>query len=210
MSKINLVILGSDKFLDILNELDLNYNITNIFNSSKTEKDNLFKVLFVDSLKIRDIKSYLSKNLPLILFLKNKDFIKENKLTLQNFHVPLTLPIEILSFVEILNILNTKFIFFNNSKIIINNYEIDSNTKIIMKNGIKVKLTEKELELIFALNKTNGLDKSYLLKNVWKHTSDLDSHAFETNLHRLRKKMCSSFKDKSFIIEKKSLYYLSS
>jgi DNA-binding response OmpR family regulator len=210
MSKINLVILGSDKFLDILNELDLNYNITNIFNSSKTEKDNLFKVLFVDSLKIRDIKSYLSKNLPLILFLKNKDFIKENKLTLQNFHVPLTLPIEILSFVEILNILNTKFIFFNNSKIIINNYEIDSNTKIIMKNGIKVKLTEKELELIFALNKTNGLDKSYLLKNVWKHTSDLDSHAFETNLHRLRKKMYSSFKDKSFIIEKKSLYYLSS
>jgi len=210
MSKINLVILGSDKFLDILNELDLNYNITNIFNSSKTEKDNLFKVLFVDSLKIRDIKSYLSKNLPLILFLKNKDFIKENKLTLQNFHVPLTLPIEILSFVEILNILNTKFIFFNNSKIIINNYEIDSNTKIIMKKGIKVKLTEKELELIFALNKTNGLDKSYLLKNVWKHTSDLDSHAFETNLHRLRKKMCSSFKDKSFIIEKKSLYYLSS
>jgi DNA-binding response OmpR family regulator len=210
MSKINLVILGSDKFLDILNELDLNYNITNIFNSSKTEKDNLFKVLFVDSLKIRDIKSYLSKNLPLILFLKNKDFIKENKLTLQNFHVPLTLPIEILSFVEILNILNTKFIFFNNSKIIINNYEIDSNTKIIMKKGIKVKLTEKELELIFALNKTNGLDKSYLLKNVWKHTSDLDSHAFETNLHRLRKKMYSSFKDKSFIIEKKSLYYLSS
>jgi hypothetical protein len=210
MSKINLVILGSDKFLDILNELDLNYNITNIFNSSKTEKDNLFKVLFVDSLKIRDIKSYLSKNLPLILFLKNKDFIKENQLTLQNFHVPLTLPIEILSFVEILNILNTKFIFFNNSKIIINNYEIDSNTKIIMKNGIKVKLTEKELELIFALNKTNGLDKSYLLKNVWKHTSDLDSHAFETNLHRLRKKMYSSFKDKSFIIEKKSLYYLSS
>jgi DNA-binding response OmpR family regulator len=79
-----------------------------------------------------------------------------------------------------------------------------------MKKGIKVKLTEKELELIFALNKTNGLDKSYLLKNVWKHTSDLDSHAFETNLHRLRKKMCSSFKDKSFIIEKKSLYYLSS
>jgi DNA-binding response OmpR family regulator len=144
------------------------------------------------------------------LFLKNKDFIKENQLTLQNFHVPLTLPIEILSFVEILNILNTKFIFFNNSKIIINNYEIDSNTKIIMKNGIKVKLTEKELELIFALNKTNGLDKSYLLKNVWKHTSDLDSHAFETNLHRLRKKMYSSFKDKSFIIEKKSLYYLSS
>jgi DNA-binding response OmpR family regulator len=210
MSKINLVILGSDKFLDILNELDLNYNITNIFNSSKTEKDNLFKVLFVDSLKIKDIKSYLSKNLPLILFLKNKDFIKENQLTLQNFHVPLTLPIEILSFVEILNILNTKFIFFNNSKIIINNYEIDSNTKIIMKNGIKVKLTEKELELIFALNKTNGLDKSYLLKNVWKHTSDLDSHAFETNLHRLRKKMYSSFKDKSFIIEKKSLYYLSS
>ena len=73
---------------------------------------------------------------------------------------------------------------------------------------MKVKLTEKELELILALNGNNGLDKSFLLKSIWKHDVDLDTHAFETHLHRLRKKIKKYFNDKSFIVEKNSLYYL--
>jgi DNA-binding response OmpR family regulator len=114
-----------------------------------------------------------------------------------------------LSFKEILNILITKYNFFKKSKIIINDYEIDSNQRVIKKNKIKVKLTEKELELILALNNNNGLEKSFLLKNIWNRSSDLESHAFETHLHRLRKKINKFFKDNKFIIEKNSLYYLS-
>ena len=78
-----------------------------------------------------------------------------------------------------------------------------------MKKGIKTKLTEKELELILTLNNNNGLEKSFLLKNIWNRSSDLESHAFETHLHRLRKKIDKFFKDKKFILEKNSLYYLS-
>jgi DNA-binding response OmpR family regulator len=78
-----------------------------------------------------------------------------------------------------------------------------------MKNGIKAKLTEKELNLILVLKKNNGLKKSFLLKNIWNHSSDLETHAFETHLHRLRKKMNKFFNDAKFIIEKNSLYYLS-
>ena len=129
-------------------------------------------------------------------------------LSLLQFHVSLFIPIEILSFKEILNILITKYNFFKKSKIIINSYEIDSNQRIIIKNGIKTKLTEKELDLILALNQNQGLEKSFLIKNVWKRSSDLESHAFETHLHRLRKKINKFFKDKEFIIEKNSLYYL--
>ena len=125
------------------------------------------------------------------------------------FHVSLFTPIEILSFREILNILFTKYNFFKKSKITINGYEIDSNQRIILKNGIKTKLTEKELELILALNQNEGLEKSILINNVWKRSSDLESHAFETHLHRLRKKINKFFNDKKFIIEKNSLYYLS-
>jgi DNA-binding response OmpR family regulator len=78
-----------------------------------------------------------------------------------------------------------------------------------MRNGIKAKLTEKELNLILILKKNGGLKKSFLLKNIWNHSSDLETHAFETHLHRLRKKMNKFFKDTKFIIEKNSLYYLS-
>ena len=114
-----------------------------------------------------------------------------------------------MSFREILNILITKYNFFKKSKIVINGYEIDSNQRVIMKKGIKAKLTEKELDLILILVKNNGLKKSSLLKSIWNHNSDLETHAFETHLHRLRKKMNKFFNDTKFIIEKNSLYYLS-
>ena len=102
----------------------------------------------------------------------------------------------------------TKYNFFKKSKIIIKGYEIDSNQRLIIKKDKKAKLTEKELELILVLSKNNGLDKSFLLKNIWNHNSDLESHAFETHLHRLRKKINNIFEDSNFIIEKNSRYYL--
>ena len=107
-----------------------------------------------------------------------------------------------------MNILITKYNFFKKSKITIGNYEIDSNQRVIIKDETKVKITEKELELILMLHKNNGLEKSYLLKNIWNQSFDLESHAFETSLHRLRKKINKFFKDKKFITEKNSLYYL--
>ena len=208
MNITHLSILGSAPFSNILNELEFN-NILNPNNiSNNSSKKILVKILFVEHLKIKEIKKYLLKNEPTILFLNSKDFIKKNNLKLLDFHVSLGLPIEILSFKEILNILITKYNFFKQSKIIINDYEIDSNERSIAKEKVKVKLTEKELELILVLNNNNGLNKSYLLKSIWKHSLDLETHAFETHLHRLRKKINKYFKDKNFIVEKNSLYYL--
>ena len=209
MNNIHLHIIGSKCFSDLLNELDFNYSISFDKNFRHNDKSSLVRIVFVETLQFLEIKKFFLENIPTIFLLNNKDFLKKNKLTLLNFHISLSTPIEILSFREILNILLTKYHFFKKSKIIINNYEIDSNQRIITKSKIKVKLTEKELELILALNKNNGLEKSFLLKNIWNRSSDLESHAFETHLHRLRKKINKFFKDSKFIIEKNSLYYLS-
>jgi DNA-binding response OmpR family regulator len=209
MNNIHLHIIGSKCFSDLLNELDLNYSISFNKNLKYNDKGFLVKIVFVEALQLLEIKKLFLINIPTIFLLNNKDFLKKNKLTLLDFHISLSTPIEILSFKEILNILLTKYHFFKKSKIIINDYEIDSNQRIITKSKIKVKLTEKELELILALNKNNGLEKSFLLKNIWNRSSDLESHAFETHLHRLRKKINKFFKDSKFIIEKNSLYYLS-
>jgi len=208
MGNINLVIFGSDTFSDIINELEINYIINKDLNLNKNKEGTQIRILFSDGMKSCKVKENLIENFPIILLCKSKDYIKRNNITLSSFHVPLTLPIDILSFIEIIKILYTKFIFFKKSKIIINDYEIDSNQRSISKKKIKVKLTEKELELILALKNNNGLNKSFLLKSIWKHSLDLDTHAFETHLHRLRKKIYKYFRDDSFIIEKKSLYYL--
>ena len=209
MNNIHLHIIGSKSFSDMLNELDFNYIISSDKNLKYNNKDFLVRIIFVEKLQLPEIKKFFLENIPTIFLLNNKDFLIKNKLTLLDFHVSLSIPIEILSFREILNILLTKYHFFKKSKIIINDYEIDSNQRVITKNKIKVKLTEKELELILVLKKNNGLEKSFLLKNIWNRSSDLESHAFETHLHRLRKKINKFFKDSKFIVEKNSLYYLS-
>jgi DNA-binding response OmpR family regulator len=208
MNNIHLHIIGSETFVSILDELDFNYNISHGKNLKYNNQDLFVRILVVEKLQLAEAKKYFLENIPTIFLLSNKDYLKKNKLSLMEFHVALFVPIELLSFREILNILITKYNFFKKSKIIINDYEIDSNQRVIMKNGIKAKLTEKELNLILILKKNNGLKKSFLLKNIWNHSSDLETHAFETHLHRLRKKMNKFFKDTKFIIEKKSLYYL--
>jgi hypothetical protein len=209
MNNIHLHVVGSEPLSNLLRELNFNYNISSNKNLKYNNKDTFVRVIFVEQLQTTEIKSYFLENVPTIFLLKNKDFLLKNKLILLDFHVSLFIPIEILSFKEIINILITKYNFFKKSKIVINNYEIDSNQRVITRNKIKVKLTEKELELILVLNKNDGLEKSFLLKNIWNRSSDLESHAFETHLHRLRKKINKFFKDSKFIVEKNSLYYLS-
>ena len=208
MNNVHLDIIGSTSFHSILKELDLNYVIS-LDGDTKYNNDYfLVRIIFAEEIQLTNLKKLSYQNIPTIFLLNNKNFLAKNKLRLLDFHISLILPIEILSFKEILNILITKYNFFKKSKIIIKGYEIDSNQRLIMKNGTKVKLTEKELELILVLNKKNGLDKSFLLKNIWNYNSNLETHAFETHLHRLRKKINSNFKDNKFITEKNSKYYL--
>jgi DNA-binding response OmpR family regulator len=212
MNNIHLYIYGSKVFLNIIKELNLGYNLSTKEEVNLNKKNNLefiVRIIFPEELKLIEVKKFFTENIPTIFFLKDKSYLLKNKLSLLNFHQNLSLPVDILSFREILNILITKYSFFKKSKITINNYEIDSNQRIITREGTKVKLTEKELELILFLNNHSGLDKSLLLKKIWNHNSELETHAFETHLHRLRKKIERFFKDKKFIIEKNSLYYLS-
>ena len=209
MNNVHLRIIGSDSFSSLLQELDLNY-IISIDGEIEYNIDNLFvRIVFAEEVQLAKLKKIFNDNVPTIFLLNNKNFFIKNNLRLLDFHISLTLPIEILSLREIINILLTKYNFFKKSKIVINGYEIDSNQRVIIRDGVKTKLTEKELELILTLNKNNGLKKSFLLKKIWNHNSDLESHAIETHLHRLRKKIDKFFKDKKFIIEKNSSYFLS-
>ena len=210
MNNTHLHIIGSKPFYNLLNELDPNYIFSTDDNSKYNDNNkSIARIIFVKNINLIKVKRYFQEDFPTIFVLDNHEFLKKNKLQLLQFHVSLIAPLEFLSFREILNILITKYSFFKKSKIIVNNYEIDSNQRVIIKKDIQAKLTEKELQLILILNDNNGLDKSFLLRQIWNRSSDLESHAFETHLHRLRKKINKFFKDKNFIIEKNSKYYLS-
>ena len=54
---------------------------------------------------------------------------------------------------------------------------------------IKLKLTEKEINTIIFLSKSNkpvSIDE--LQEKVWSYQSDIETHTVETHIYRLRKK----------------------
>jgi hypothetical protein len=213
MDNTQLHIFGSKTFYSLLKEIDDNQSIyffdkiNKDYLKDSSEKD-VVKIIFPEKFSLTDINGLINLNLPNVFLLQNIQYLIKNNLKLSNFNLSLSLPIDFLSFKEILKILIIKYKFFKKSKIKIKDYSIDSNQKIISKNNLHAKLTEKELKFILILIDNNGLSKKDILERVWKYKFTLDSHAFETNLHRLRKKIDTIFKDKNFIIENNSLYYI--
>jgi DNA-binding response OmpR family regulator len=206
MNNIKVNIIGSDTFSNLLKELEI-FNLTDP--ASKNIK-NVIRIIFVDNYNSVELKKIISQQIPSIYLTKNTNLFKKKKLLTSNFEAILSLPIELISIIEIVKILFTKFIFFANSNITINkDYLLDANKKIIFKDNSILKLTEKEINLILELNKNSGVGKNELLRKIWNYNkTDIDSHAFETNLHRLRKKIFKVFKDSNFILERNSKYYL--
>ncbi len=71
---------------------------------------------------------------------------------------------------------------------------------MLKKNNKVLKITEKEINFIDALNSfQKPLSKNYILKNIWSYSSDTDTHTVETHIYRLRQKIKDNFGDNNFI-----------
>jgi DNA-binding response OmpR family regulator len=91
----------------------------------------------------------------------------------------------------------------------VNNYIINLNSREMMTSNTKLKLTEKEINTITYLSKSNkpvSIDE--LQEKVWSYQSDIETHTVETHIYRLRKKILITFQDNEFIISKKNGYQI--
>ena len=206
-----LAIFGSEIFYSLLKDLDSFGHVTlNNYKLYKKnlehKKDNIVKIIFPENLKIEEVKDLLKEDSPTVLLVSDNNFFKKKKLNLYKFNYMLSLPIDVLALIDLVGILAIKYQFFKNSEIIIKGYKLDSNQKTIKKKDVILKLTEKEVELLLALRDEKALSKSDLLKRVWDHKSDLDTHTVESNIYRLRKKISDKFNDNDFILENDSRY----
>jgi hypothetical protein len=160
-----------------------------------------FKITFVDSEKSLNDKV---KNLNNYLIISNKKYLDtSNQFVLDNT------PIRIFKLMEKINIEFLKLQFSSQSEVKINNYIIDLNSREIFKNDTKLKLTEKEINIINYLSKSNkpvSIDE--LQEKVWSYQSDIETHTVETHIYRLRKKFLNTFNDNEFITSKKDGYQI--
>ena len=182
----NLIIYKFISLYHILEELDLDLNFkTSFAESEKSLKDqvnNLGEYLIISKKKYSDI---------------------DNQFVLKNT------PIKIFKLVEKINIEFLRLQFKSQSQVKLKNYTIDLNSREIKINNINLKLTEKEINTISYLSKSDkpvSIDE--LQKKVWSYQSNIETHTVETHIYRLRKKILNTFHDNEFIISKKNGYQI--
>ena len=153
-------------------------------------------------------------------FIKDDRFNKRNSLVISKFDHKLNLdeknilnfydyPVLLIKLIEIINIQLIKIRFNHQSKVNIQDYSLNLNSKIFSKDNLFLKLTEKEIEIILYLSeKKTKHNVSDLQKNIWDYSEDLETHTVETHIYRLRKKIKDQFKDNDFILSHNDGYFI--
>ena len=114
-----------------------------------------------------------------------------------------------MKFLEKINIEFLKVQFNSQSEVQVNSYIIDLNSREMSAKNTKIKLTEKEINTIVFLSKSNKpVSINELQQKVWSYQSDIETHTVETHIYRLRKKILNTFDDNEFIISKKNGYQI--
>ena len=183
MSSKNLIVFNSPFLFEILKEIEENLNF-------KIEQYNDQKSNQID---FSELKNYL-------VISDKINNIKDCKI--------LDTPKNIDKILEQINIWFLSNKFSSQSNIKIGKYFLNLNSRQIIKDDDQLNLTEKETELILFILENKFVSLKDLQREVWKHTSELETHTVETHVYRLRKKFLEKFKDDEFIQHDNRGYYL--
>jgi len=173
----------------------------------------LFKILYEikKELNYEIIEIPAENPLNISLTKKNDHLVIVRKLVknLNNQILITSLPIKLSKLIEKLNIEYVKRNFQNQSELKIQKYKLDINSRDLIFKDKKIKLTEKESNIILYIsNSIKPVSVEELQLNVWGYHSDLETHTVETHVYRLRKKILATFDDNDFINSEKNGYQI--
>ena len=173
----------------------------------------LFKILYEikEELNYEIIEISAENLLNISLNNKNDQLIIVKKLVknLNNQILVTSLPIKLSKLIEMLNIEYLKRNFNSQSELKIQKYNLDINSRELIFKDKRIKLTEKESNIILYIsNSTKPVSIEDLQFNVWGYHSDLETHTVETHVYRLRKKILATFNDNNFINSEKNGYQI--
>ena len=173
-------------------------------------KENLsFKIIKIENEEDFKKKLDLDRLDYLIISKTDHKLLPNNNITDKTFLDLNDLPLSFKKLLELINIKLIKLKFNQQSKIRIKGYVLNLNSKFFSKDNLKLKLTEKEIEIILYLNnKKIKHDVADLQKNIWGYSSNMETHTVETHIYRLRKKISDLFKDEKFILSHKNGYFI--
>ena len=189
-----LYIINLSNFYDIISELKehIGYEISK-FDS---------KEIFFNKYKSKDISMENS-----ILVVNEKEFNHFVKNINEDQIIKFKPPVNIFTFFENLNVRFIQKRYQDQSNISIKNFFLDINSRELKKDKLSLKLTERETDMILYLNNSKKPVKVETLeKEIWQHSSDLETHTVETHIYRLRKKIKAEFGNDDLIKSDKDGY----
>ena len=192
MSKSAVYILNFKDLYNIIHEIKNFFNIE-LFNFEDTKS-------IIEYQKKRSDKSFI------IVTKKkfNEDFINNKQIITID-----SLPLNFFTLIEKINssLLMQQYDFQSNINIA--GYKLDINSRVLSLNNNKLKLTEREIQIIlFLKNQKKPINIDTLQKEVWGYSKELETHTVETHVYRLRKKLKKSFDDQNFIKSDKKGYFI--
>ena len=187
MNNQNLIIFNFESLYIILKELEVYLN---------------FKIL--QSADIKNLNDNIKNSKNYLIISQKKVNNIDNQFILDN------VPIRISKLIEKINIQSLKLQFNEKSELKIAPYKIDLNSRQLIGKNNKLKLTEKEANIIVYLSQMDSpVSIDQLQFDVWGYQSKLETHTVETHIYRLRKKVLKKFNDNNFILSHKNGYKIS-
>ena len=169
--------------------------VKNLFNF-KIKNFTSFKIFLEadECTQVNDINSIIIVNKKKQKFLLSKKTIDKNILIIDE------LPLRIEKLIYKINIQLIKKHYSIQSKVNVKGYMLDLNKRIIKNQSQELKLTEKEINIIlFLLKSEKAQSINNLQESVWKYSRGLETHTVETHIYRMRKKFLEKFNDNNFI-----------
>ena len=189
-----LYIINLSNFYDIINELKehIGYEIVKFDNKEILfDKYESKSISTKNSIFVVDEKEYN-------FFIKN---INEDQI------IKLEPPANIFTFIENLNVKFIQKKYQDQSNVNIKDFLLDINSRELKKGKSSLRLTERETDMILFLNNSNKpVNIETLEKEIWQHSSELETHTVETHIYRLRKKIKAEFGNDDLIKSNKNGY----
>ena len=191
-----LYIINLSNFYDIIIELKeyIDYEIKK-FDDKK---------IFLDKYKSKSIST---ENSILIVHEKEYNFFLKN--INEDQIIKFKPPVNFFLFIENLNVKFIQKKYQDQSNVNIKNFSLDINSRELKKDKLSLKLTERETDMILYLNDSKKpVNVATLEKEIWQHSSDLETHTVETHIYRLRKKIKAEFGNDDLIKSDKDGYII--
>jgi len=185
-------------------------NLSNFYNIISELQEHIgYEILKFDSKEIffdkYESKNVSTENSILVVHEKEYDFFVKN--LNKDQIIKLKPPVNIFTFIENLNVRFIQKKYQDQSNVNVKDFFLDINSRELKKGKSSLKLTERETDMILFLNNSKKpVNVETLEKEIWQHSSELETHTVETHIYRLRKKIKAEFGNDDLIKSNKNGY----